>query len=151
MSSAGAVRFVPFADADLPWIVAQETDLHAFPWTHGSFADSLSAGHACWLMTEAGQPVAYAVVLGVLDEAHLLNLSVCRAAQGGGRGRQLLDHLCDEARRHGASQFFLEVRPSNQPAIRLYERCGFETIGRRKGYYPAAKGREDAIVMRLAL
>jgi len=55
------------------------------------------------------------------------------------------------ARAAGGRQMFLEVRPSNAPALALYEKAGFATIGRRKGYYPAANGREDALVMRLPL
>ena len=64
---------------------------------------------------------------------------------------RLLDHLGDVARTVGGRQMFLEVRPSNVAALALYARAGFETIGRRKGYYPAADGREDALVMRLPL
>jgi ribosomal-protein-alanine N-acetyltransferase len=61
----------------------------------------------------------------------------------------LLRQLFDEARRAGASQMFLEVRPTNTAAQALYGRHGFKAIGRRKGYYPASDGgREDAIVMR---
>jgi len=141
--------FVPMTGRDLDWVVAQEAILHPFPWSRGNFDDSLSVGHACWLMRDAGVPVGYAVVLGVLDEAHLLNISIVRAAQGGGLGRRLLEHLLSTAWRDGVRQFFLEVRPSNLAALALYRRAGFAEIGRRKGYYPSREGREDAIVMRL--
>jgi ribosomal-protein-alanine N-acetyltransferase len=134
---------------DLDWVVAQEAALHRFPWSQGNFTESLAAGHACWLMRDAGVPVGYAVVLGVLDEAHLLNISVVRTAQGRGLGSRLLEHLISTARRGGIRQFFLEVRPSNLAALTLYRRAGFVEIARRKGYYPSLEGREDAIVMRL--
>jgi ribosomal-protein-alanine N-acetyltransferase len=136
---------------DLDWVVEQEAALHSFPWTRGNFVDSLSAGHGCWLMSDAGRPVAYAIVLIVLDEAHLLNISVVRDAQGRGLGRHLLEHLIADARRGGIRQFFLEVRPSNVPALALYRCAGFVEIGQRKGYYPSSGGRENAIVMRLEL
>jgi len=147
--TAHALSFVSMTERDLDWVVEQEAMLHSFPWSRNSFADSLAAGHACWLMRDADVPVGYAVVLGVLDEAHLLNISVVRAAQGRGLGRRLLDYLLSVAFRAGVRQFFLEVRPSNLPALALYRRAGFVEIGRRKGYYPSPGGREDAIVMKL--
>ena len=64
---------------------------------------------------------------------------------------QILDWLAEGARTRGACDFYLEVRPSNAAALRLYARSGFVEIGRRRGYYPAADGREDAIVMRRTL
>jgi ribosomal-protein-alanine N-acetyltransferase len=139
------------SEHDLDWVCAQEAELHPFPWTRGNFVDSLVAGHDCWLMSEAGHPQAYAIVLVVLDEAHLLNISVVRDAQRRGFGRRLLEHLIAEARHQGIRQFFLEVRPSNEPALALYQRTGFVEIGQRKGYYPSSGGRENAIVMRLEL
>ncbi|MDR2014136.1 MAG: ribosomal protein S18-alanine N-acetyltransferase [Azoarcus sp.] len=141
--------FMPMVEHDLDWVVEQEISLHRFPWSRGNFTDSLAAGHACWLMHDAGAPVGYAVVLGVLDEAHLLNISVVRAAQGRGLGSRLLEHLLSTARNEGVRQFFLEVRPSNLSALALYRHAGFVEIARRRGYYPSQDGREDAIVMRL--
>jgi len=144
-----ALSFAPMGEHDLDWVVEQEASLHRFPWSRKNFTDSLETGHACWLMRDAGAPVGYAVVLVVLDEAHLLNISVVRAAQGRGLGSCLLEHLLSVAWGEGVEQFFLEVRPSNLAALTLYRRAGFVEIGRRKGYYPSQDGREDAIVMRL--
>nr|WP_076601990.1 ribosomal protein S18-alanine N-acetyltransferase [Aromatoleum tolulyticum] len=139
-------------DEDLPWVAENERELHAFPWSEGNFTDSLRAGYNCWVMHNGPEPVAYAVMLTVIDEAHLLNISVVRAVQRQGIGGMLLEYLSSEALRAGATQFFLEVRPSNTAALALYERHGFVAIGRRKGYYPAPGGqREDAIVMRREL
>jgi ribosomal-protein-alanine N-acetyltransferase len=139
-------------ELDLDWVVENEAELHAFPWTRGNFVDSLVAGYGAWILRDTAQPLAYAVMLTVVDEAHLLNISVARPAQRAGIGGRLLRQLFDEARERGASQFFLEVRPSNEAAIALYDRHGFESIGRRRGYYPARDGgREDAIVMRREL
>jgi ribosomal-protein-alanine N-acetyltransferase len=144
-----ALSFEPMAEQDLGWVVGQESALHRSPWSRRNFTDSLVAGHGCWLMRDAGAPVGYAVVLYVLDEAHLLNISVVRAAQGRGMGARLLEYLISSARNSGIKQFFLEVRPSNLSALALYRRAGFVEISRRKGYYPSPGGREDAIVMRL--
>ena len=101
-------------------------------------------------MFDDGGPIGYSVMMLILDEAHLLNLSVVQEAQGKGVGGALLGHMRETARGLRAKQFFLEVRPSNAPAVRLYERSGFTSIGRRRAYYPAEDGREDAIVMRVA-
>ncbi|MDD2873543.1 MAG: ribosomal protein S18-alanine N-acetyltransferase [Azoarcus sp.] len=151
MTVCQAAVFTPMSEDDLDWVSSREAELHLFPWSKGNFADALSAGYASWIMHEAGCPVGYSIVLGVLDEAHLLNISVVRDAQGRGCGGRLLAHLFAQARCNGAREFFLEVRPSNLPALALYKRSGFVEIGRRKAYYPAAEGREDAIVMKASL
>lgn len=147
--SGGPHRFSPMHEEDLDWVVENEQELHAFPWTAGNFSDSLQAGYGAWVMWQGAERIAYAVMLTVVDEAHLLNISVARRSQGAGVGSALMEHLFGEARRTGATQFFLEVRPSNEPALALYQRHGFVSVGRRKNYYPASDGaREDAIVMR---
>lgn len=132
---------------DLDRVLPAEAELHPFPWTRGNFVDSLRAGHGMWIAEEGAALVGYAITTQVLDEAHLLNISVLQERQGAGRGGALLQRLCDGARAAGAARMFLEVRPSNAAAQRLYARQGFIVIGRRKGYYPAHEGREDAIVM----
>lgn len=148
--TALAVSFRPMHEADLDWVLRHEPELYPFPWTRGNFEDSLGAGYSCWIMSEGEAPVGYAVVMQVFDEAHLLNFSVVRAAQGRGAGAALLAFLREALRGRGVTQFFLEVRPSNLAARAVYEKAGFTHIGRRKGYYPAEGGREDALVMRVA-
>ena len=150
-ASGDALQFVPMAPEDLDWVVAAEQTLHAFPWTRGNFEDSLNVGYSCWVAWQARQRIGYAVMMNVLDEAHLLDLSVARERQRGGHGRALLAHMQSVAVQNGAQVMFLEVRPSNQAALALYLRAGFEQIGRRRNYYPAVDGREDALVMRRAL
>jgi ribosomal-protein-alanine N-acetyltransferase len=145
-------RYVPMTEADLDEVVAAENVIYPFPWTRGNFADALHAGYSGWVLRDAARRVAaYGVMMMALDEAHLLNLSVARHAQRTGLGWQTLDWMADVARGHGGRTMLLEVRPSNEVAWRMYERYGFERIGVRRGYYPALGGREDAIVMRIAL
>lgn len=145
------LSFVAMQTEDLDWVVAREAELHAHPWTHGNFVDSLSAGHDAWIMRRGEEALGYAIVLKVIDEAHLLDIGVVGAAQGQGLGQEFMAWLCEEARQAGAVSFFLEVRTSNAAALRLYQRLGFVEIGRRRGYYPAGSAREDAIVMRRTL
>ena len=89
----------------------------------------------------------YGVMQIAVDEAHILNLCIDREFSRRGYARQLLERLLDLAVKAGAKEAFLEARPSVPRAITLYERAGFNEVGRRKAYYESADGREDAIVM----
>jgi ribosomal-protein-alanine N-acetyltransferase len=145
-------RYTPMLEADLDAVAAVEKDIYPFPWTRGNFVDALHAGYSAWVLRDAqGRVAAYSVMMIALDEAHLLNLSVARDAQRTGLGWRTLGWMADVARGHGGRTMLLEVRPSNEAALRLYQRYGFERIGVRRGYYPASGGREDAIVMRISL
>ena len=87
----------------------------------------------------------------VLDEASLLYMAVLPRWQGSGIGRSLLLVGLGEMRRDGARVCLLEVRESNGPARHLYRSAGFSIDGRRRNYYRTAAGREDALLMSLAL
>ena len=132
---------------DLDEVGLAEARIYPFPWTPGVFVESLAAGYRAWVGLENGVIVAYAFMMMVLDESHLLNISVVPERQGNGLGKYLLDFLFTDARDNGAKYMFLEVRTSNVKALEMYRRKGFAVIGERRGYYPAAHGREDAIVM----
>ena len=141
----------PLAERDLDAVVAIENDLYEFPWTTGNFRDSLAAGYSCWSCGYTDGLLGYAVMMLGAGEAHLLNLSVAAPMQRNGYGARLLEHLIGVARGYGARLLFLEVRPSNPAARRLYLRFGFQQLGVRKGYYPARTGREDALLLSLEL
>ena len=143
--------FEPMRFADVDQVLEIENDVYPYPWTRNNFNDSLAAGYSAWLCRVRGELVGYGVMMLVLDEAHLLNLSVKRSWQGKGYGRTMLEYLFSVARGCGANRMFLEVRPSNTQAIGLYDDVGFSAVGVRRGYYPAASGREDAIVMAVNL
>lgn len=144
--------YVPMGEADLSEIATIETDIYPFPWTRGNFLDSVRAGYSVWVLRDAAAAlVAYSVMTLMLDEAHLLNLSVARRCQRSGLGWRTLEWMAEVARGYGARTMLLEVRPSNASAVRMYQRYGFERIGVRRGYYPAQTGREDAIVLRVTL
>ncbi len=152
LARAEGDRFAPMATGDLDAVMAAEQRVYPFPWTRGNFADALRSGYPAWVLrTDSGELIAYAVALLALDQAHLLNLSVDAPWQCAGYGRRMLDWVARSTREHGARSLLLEVRPSNAPALQLYRRRGFETVGVRRGYYPAPAGREDALVMRVAL
>ena len=138
-------------ESDLPAVLAIENAIYAFPWTPGNFRDSLAAGYSCSAYVRDGELIGYAVVMLAADEAHLLNLSIAAARQRQGHGSQLLHRVCACARGSGARLVFLEVRPSNLAALRLYEHHGFQRVGLRREYYPGQGGREDALILSLPL
>jgi ribosomal-protein-alanine N-acetyltransferase len=84
-------------------------------------------------------------------EAHVLNVCVREDLRCRGIGRRMLEYMLDRAYGSGMLEAFLEVRPSNVVAVRLYQALGFEQVGMRRGYYQAPGGREDAAVLRLDL
>jgi len=139
------------SEADLPPVLEIEESLYEFPWTAGNFRDSLRAGYGCWVVRDGRHLIGYAVLMLAAGEAHLLNLSVAAPAQRRGHGRSLLEHVVGIAREHDAKVLFLEVRPTNEVGQRLYAGYGFKQVGVRRGYYPAHRGREDAIVLALDL
>jgi ribosomal-protein-alanine N-acetyltransferase len=137
----------PMRLQDLQEVIAIENRIYPFPWTKGNFRDSITAGYECRVFELAGVIVGYGVLMAALDEAHLLNLSVAANWQRRGYGRMFLGYFMELARERGCDFISLEVRPSNLPAIRLYRSEGFREIALRRGYYPAERGREDAVVM----
>jgi len=141
----------PMREHDLPEVMAIESALYTHPWTRGNFADSLRAGYECRTFRLNGELIGYFVVLAAAGEAHLLNLSIAEPHQRRGYGTALLNEATALARKLGAKDVFLEVRPSNRGAQRLYYRYGFRKIAVRRDYYPARHGREDALVLSLAL
>lgn len=141
------LAFVPMRETDVDAVAAAERRTYAFPWTTGNFVDSLKAGHSAWVCREDGDLVGYAVLMMVVDEAHLLNITILPEAQRRGLGSELLGQMFAVARHHGAVRMLLEVRPGNVAGLALYRRFLFSEIGRRRGYYPGRDGREDAIVM----
>lgn len=145
------VQVRPMMELDLPEIGRIEQQSYAFPWSENIFRDCLRVGYTCRALDLEGQIIGYAVMSLGAGEAHILNVCVREEFRSLGFGRRLLEHLLERAAGSGVNEAFLEVRPSNLSAIRLYQRLGFEQIGIRRGYYQAPDGREDAIVLKLAL
>lgn len=138
---------------DIPAVLEMEQAACVHPvhaWTEDNYRSSLRSGYWMRVRCEAdsGRIVAVCVAMDGVDEVHLLNIVVSRAHQGQGIARALLGLLCERCRARQAGLLWLEVRPSNERALALYRREGFVEVGRRKAYYPAPEGREDALVMR---
>lgn len=144
----GQPRVRPMVRNDLTAVMRIEKRAYEFPWTRGIFKDCINAGYCCQVMELHAGLVGYGILSVALDEAHLLNLCIAPEWQGRGLAASLLWHLLELARIYGAGTLFLEVRPSNIAAVRLYTGAGFCEVGSRQGYYPAGRGRrEDAVIM----
>ncbi|MBA5605092.1 ribosomal protein S18-alanine N-acetyltransferase [Duganella sp. FT3S] len=147
------LQYEPMQSSDLDDVVALEQTVYPHPWSRVNFDDSLASGYQAWVLRDsAGELLGYFLLMAIVDEAHLLNVAVSAERQGQGLGRFLLNQAVACARGLGMESVLLEVRPSNTRALEIYQRYGFQQIGRRKAYYPAAnQQREDAIVMRFGL
>ncbi|MBU3577912.1 ribosomal protein S18-alanine N-acetyltransferase [Polynucleobacter sp. UK-Kesae-W10] len=158
------LSFMPMQVADLDAVLAIESISHLHPWTRGNFSDSLSAGHwAYCIRPQADQGAlqpgsyldpqvlwAYCILFPAVDELHLLNITVSPKLRQFGLGSRMMAAIEGVAAQQQMPRIILEVRPSNTPAIALYQKLGYEQIGLRKNYYPVNPQsgiREDAIVM----
>ena len=151
LESAPDVLIRPMVETDVGGVVALERASYQFPWSEGIFRDCLRVGYICRVAMSGNRLIGYGVMSVGAGEAHVLNLCIDMASRCQGIGRRLLDYLIDRGAVAGMSEAFLEVRPSNTAAIRLYLSLGFEQVGMRRGYYQAVGGREDAAVLKLAL
>jgi ribosomal-protein-alanine N-acetyltransferase len=142
-----ALDFRPMRDDDLSQVLEIERQSYPYPWTQLIFSDCLHAGYSCWVCGRHGVVEAYGILSVAAGESHLLNICVRPESRQQGAGRKMLRHLISIARRHEAEVVFLEVRPSNTSARALYEDEGFNELGSRRDYYPAGKGREDALIL----
>ncbi len=143
------VTLVPMRDEHLAEVMLIEQSVYEFPWTLRNFTDAIEVGYNCLVgySPSTGALIGHAVLMQVVDEVHLLNLSIDVRFQKRGFGRSVLHRLYAEAITVGAVSMTLEVRPSNEAARHLYASERFAEVGRRRDYYPARGGREDALLL----
>ncbi len=144
-------KFRLMLEDDLDEVITIEKAAYPYPWTRGIFHDCLHIGYLCWVLEINEKIVAYSVMSVAVGEAHLLTLVVPEAEQGKGYGKKMLNEMIQHAADDNASTLYLEVRTSNKIAIQLYHERGFNELGIRNNYYPADKGREDALILGLDL
>ncbi|MFM1895997.1 MAG: hypothetical protein RLZZ385_1071 [Pseudomonadota bacterium] len=138
-------------NSDLDLVVQNEATSYEHPWTKRIFVDCLRSGYQCWVLASRDCIIGHGVMSVAIGESHLLTLCVHPDYQRRGFGRRILEFLMERAARLDAEVCFLEVRVSNHAARALYKAMGFVPIGQRKAYYPAADGREDAVIMSRSL
>jgi ribosomal-protein-alanine N-acetyltransferase len=141
----------PMHEFDIPVIAAIEKAAYQFPWSEGIFRDCLRVGYVCRVLDVGGDLGGYGIMSVGAGEAHILNVCIQEQFRSRGFARKVMAYLLERARAAGMSEAFLEVRPSNVAAARLYHSMGFEQVGIRRGYYQATVGREDAAVLRQVL
>jgi [ribosomal protein S18]-alanine N-acetyltransferase len=153
------VRIEPMRTADLEAVLEIERASFHTPWSRHAFLHELERNRVAGLWVarggrtgEVGEPapvVGYLCLWAVADEVHVTNLAVDPAWRGEGIGRLLLGTLLVHHRASGARRAFLEVRPGNVEARRLYRSLGFQEVGRRRGYYIDTG--EDALLLEARL
>jgi ribosomal-protein-alanine N-acetyltransferase len=134
-------------EADLDVVMAIERAAYEFPWTEGIMRDCLKFGYVCKVYESRAGILGYGILSIAASECHFLNICIAPAWQQNGHGARLVAQLLQIARQARARSALLEVRVSNIAAFKLYHKMGFNEIGRRKNYYPAHRGREDALLL----
>jgi len=146
-----AVDIRPMNELDVPMVGVIERAGYQFPWSEGIFRDCLRVGYVCRVVELSGDMAGYGIMSIGAGEAHILNVCIRDEYRSRGFARKIMLYLLERARSAGMYEAFLEVRPSNLAAARLYHSLGFEQVGVRRGYYQATVGREDAAVLRRIL
>jgi len=140
------LRFEPLRESHIPAILEIEKTSNTAPWSERSFKNELDHKHGIFLVGFLqGEVVAYGGVWLVVDEAHVTTIAVAEAQRRQGIGQRLMIELLEKAKGQGMVCSTLEVRASNEGAIKMYEKFGYTITATRKGYYPDNK--EDAVVM----
>ena len=144
--TAVAVEIRRLELSDLGAIESIEQRAYRTPWSRSMFASELAKPTSiCLGAFEGSELVGYIVNSRYVDAWHVMNVAVDLEWQRRGIATALLEHLFDLTREDERRGYTLEVRVSNEDAIRLYEKLGFESRGLRRGYY--TDNREDALIM----
>lgn len=142
----GKLEITDMSMEDLEAVTAIEREIFSMPWSRSGFEASVNAKNTVYLTARLDkETVGYCGMLCCMDEAEITNVAVRESARRLGVARAMLGELLRRGQEDGVQTFLLEVRKSNQAAISLYEKLGFQTCGIRKHFYE--KPPEDAVVM----
>lgn len=131
---------------DVDAVAQLEQAIFAQPWSRRGFLDAIQMEHTVFLVAEEdGEIRGYIGMYVSIDEGEITNVAVDAGQRCRGIGETMLRQMLQEAKKRAIAKIVLEVRVSNQSAIRLYERNGFRMLGIRKGFYELP--REDAYIM----
>jgi ribosomal-protein-alanine N-acetyltransferase len=145
--SQATIRIRSMRVADLPAVHYLEVISQPVPWRQLFFRIQLRKGASCWVLETDNEIIGFGIVSFVKDWAHIINMCVAPGYRRRGLGRRIMLHLLRVARQRHCRRAWLEVRPTNLPAISLYRKLGFRLRQIRKGYYITPKGRQHALVM----
>ena len=144
------MRIVKMQPEHVAAVVEMERQCFSDPWSEKSVASELDNPLSLWLIAEADGVVAgYVGSQTVLYSADMMNLAVSQDFRRQGIAEQLVNSLTEALAEKGVKTLLLEVRISNEPAKQLYQKLGFEIVGKRPRYYE--KPREDALILRKEL
>lgn len=142
----------PMRKSDVDRVRELEKRAYRFPWSRQIINDCIQAGYSCWVAENFHKVEGYGFLTIVAGESHILNVCVNPSLQKQGLGVLIVEYLLNVAKDHRAETAYLEVRPSNHAAYKLYSKLGFNEVGQRKDYYPDENGkREDALIMAKSL
>ena len=132
---------------DLPAIETIERRAYRTPWSRSMFAGELAKPSSLCLgaFDEEARLLGYLIISRYVDAWHVMNIATDPEHRRKGIASALMQHLFELTAQDGQRGYTLEVRVSNEEAIRLYERLGFKARGTRRGYY--TDNREDALIM----
>ena len=142
------IRIVPMTADHLDELERLERICFSRPWSKRMLAEELDNACAAFLVAEDGETGAvlgYAGLLAMMDEGYITNVAVFPEYRRCGIAAKIIEVFMNFARGNQLSFLTLEVRPSNEAAIALYQRFGFEEVGRRRNYYDLPK--EDALIL----
>lgn len=132
---------------DLIQVLTIEKNSNAMPWNKNIFLQNQGQNFINLKIHHKNNIIGFAITQIILDEASLLKIAIDPIYRKNGYANQLLRYLIKILKMYKISKIWLEVRTSNQIAIKLYKKLNFHQVTRRINYYPALHGREDAIVM----
>lgn len=131
---------------DLEQVTGIEKQCFSEPWSREGFASSLQLADTLYLTAVREEEIlGYCGLLRSFEEADITNVAVREDCRNQGIAEAMLKELMHQGQESGIQRFTLEVRVGNKPAIHLYEKLGFESVGIRKNFY--AKPTEDALIM----
>lgn len=146
MRSSDEIEIRKMTEEDVPYLAKIEEETFSMPWSPKDFLEMIKIDQVVYLVVVLDNKIiGGAGIRNILGDGEITNVVIKKEYRGNGYSYKLLSSLIEEGRGLGATAFTLEVRESNEAAIGLYKKLGFETEGKRKGFYDRPK--EDALIM----
>lgn len=148
LTKLSEILILPMTKDDVEDVAIIEAEAYGkHHWTKSSFYDEMSNNLAKYYCakTSTGETIGYAGTWHIIDEGHITTIAVKNEFLRNHIGEALIHRIIEDCYKNGVKYLTLEVRVSNTPAIKLYEKYGFQSLGTRKGYYQ--DNNEDALIM----
>lgn len=136
---------------DLPQVMQIEHSRDDLPWPEDIFQKCIEVGYECWVIEKEKRLIAYAILAFIGKDAHIFNICVLPDEQGKGYGKHLIRRFLILSKKQKAQAVLLKVRETKKNAYALYRKFGFKQIELLPDYYDVPSGKENALVLRLAI